>query len=168
MLLLLGYSEQHVKSYSAKPSLLGAEILALTKDPDQDHLSYPVTGDWCARVKEALIATAKKAGLPGRGAMSKLREHLDVSSGHLSDVLSGKYKTSPLVGPIHEFFGWELPLPPTASLDAGEIVHGYLRMSGAQRKMLDEAMDILQGASGEEAKATLSQMLKFMKRPKND
>lgn len=140
----------------------------MTKDPDQNHLPYPVTGEWCDRVREALITTAKRADLPERGGMSKLREYLGVSSGHLSDVLGGKYKTSPLVVPIHQFFGWEPPLPPTASLDAGELVHGYLRMNASQRTMLDEALSILQGSSGEEAKATLSQMLKFMKSPKND
>lgn len=165
---LLGYSEHLVKYRSDKLSDPGAHILALTTDPEPENLPYPVTPEWRDRVKEALVQTAKKAGLPERGAMSRLRDHLKVSSGHLSDVLNGKYQTSPLVGPIHEFFGWEAPLPPTASLDAGELVHGYLRMNQAQRTMLDEAMEILQGASGEEAKATLSQMLKFMKKPKND
>jgi hypothetical protein len=124
------------------------------------YLPYPVTKEWCERVREALDAR-------GRGTQARLAEHLKVSTGMLAEVLKGKYQTSDLVQPIHEFFGWAPPLPPTASLDAGELVHGYQRMTKAQRAFLDHAREVLEGASGDQAKKTLEEMLKFFS-PKND
>jgi hypothetical protein len=126
------------------------------------RLPYPVTPEWCERVHDALSAK-------GRGAQARLAEHLKVSTGQLSEVLACKYQTSDLVEPIHEFLGWAPPLPPTASLDAGELLHGYERMSKSQREFLEEARALLEGASGEQARKALMEMLKaFRRRHEND
>lgn len=111
-----------------------------------------------------------------RGAYTRLAEFLGpkvgrkVSTGHLSDTLSCKYDTSDLVEPIHEFLGWSPPLPPTASLDAGELVHGYRRMTKAQREFLDMAREVLEGEDGEQAQRALTEMLKVFRgaKPSND
>ena len=126
------------------------------------YLPYPVTPEWCERVHEAL---EKK----GRGSQARLAEYLKVTTGHLSEILGGKYQTSDLVEPIHEFFDWAPPLPPTASLDAGELLHGFERMSKSQREFLDEARALLEGASGDQARKALMEMLKaFRRRHDND
>lgn len=123
------------------------------------YLPYPVTKDWCERVRDTL-------DLMPRGTYTRLAEFLrtkmgtKIATGHLSDVLNGKYQTSDLVEPIHEFLGWSAPIPPTAALDAGEIVHGYQRLTQPQREMLADAMETLQGASGEHARRALMEMLK--------
>lgn len=134
----------------------------LSVAPKQDYLPYPVTKDWCSRVRDTL-------DMMPRGAYTRLSEYLrkrldhKVTSGHLSDVLNGKYQTSDLVGPIHEFLGWSPPLPPTASLDAGELVHGYQRLTAAQREFLDQALETLQGESGDQARKALMEMLKVFR-----
>lgn len=128
----------------------------------QKYLPYPVTKDWCDRVSEELKRRP-------RGAQTRLAEYLKISTGALADVLACRQKTSDLVEPIHEFFGWEPPLPPTASLDAGELIHGYTRMNKAQRAMLDRAAELLNGKSGDDARKLLEQLLKtFRGEPQND
>lgn len=132
------------------------------------YLPYPVTKEWCDRVHEAL-------DLMPRGAYTRLSEFLHtrigskISTGHLSDVLKGKYQTSDLVAPIHEFLGWSAPLPPTASLDAGELIHVGNRMTKKQRDLLLAAAAQLEGESGEQAKVALTELLKaFRARNEND
>ena len=126
------------------------------------YLPYPVTPEWCGRVRDAL--TTK-----GRGSQSRLAEFLKVSTSKLAETLDGKYQTSDLVEPIHKFFGWEAPLPPTASLDAGEIIHTTARLTQAQRDLIEEAIAIVDGKSGEQARRALQEMIKaFRLQPKND
>lgn len=126
------------------------------------YLSYPVTKEWCERVQEALA-------VKGRGAQAALAKYLKVSSSQLAETLTGKRQTSELVEPIHVYLGWEPPLPPTASLDAGEAIHQVTRMSKNQREFVDDAIAIISGQSGEQAKKALQEMLKaFRATPKND
>src|SRR5262245_25014630 len=107
-------------------------------------LPYPVEAEWCARVRDALDAKP-------RGAYTRLSEFLtrkmghSVSTGHLSDVLSGKYDTTDLMEPIHEFLSWAPPVPPIASLDAGELMHIRQRLTPAQAERLLIAAEILDG-----------------------
>lgn len=126
-------------------------------------LSYPVTPVWCDRVHKELEDR-------GRGTQSRLAEFLGVSTGLLAEHIGGKYQTSDLVEGIHEFFGWPEPMSPIASLDAGEMIHGYLRMTPEERAFLDEAREALSGKDGEQAQRTLMEMLKLFRasRPTND
>lgn len=148
---LLGKSEQAVKLYSDNPRDPRGRLLAVPSKAAP--LPYPVTREWCERVREALEAK-------GRGSQSRLAEFLGVSTSRLAETLQCKYETSDLVAPIHEFFGWVPPLPPTASLDAGVLIHGYERMTKQQREFLDEAAAILEGKSGDQARKALVEMLK--------
>lgn len=164
---LLGYPEQYVKSYSDTPSNPSAEVV-LVAQKTATYLPYPVTKEWCERVRDAL-------DLMPRGAYTRLAEYLGdkvaepPSTGHLSDVLKGKYQTSDLVEPIHQFLGWSPPLPPTASLDAGELIHVGNRMTKKQRELLLAAAAQLEGESGEQARVALTEMLKaFRVRNEND
>jgi hypothetical protein len=126
----------------------------------KNFLAHPVTKEWCRDVR-ALIEKR------GRGEQEKLRKYIEsrglkCSSGELSEVLSGEvYETSEFVEPIHDYFGWPAPLSPTASRDAGELLHVYMRLTPAQRELLDRAGDVLKGESGEQAKKSLTEMLKL-------
>lgn len=131
-------------------------VVALKPQP----LPWPVTPEWRKRVRDELDDRP-------RGEMTKLADHLKVSTGHLSDILSGKYQTSDLVEPIHAWFGWEAPLPPTASIDAGELLYGANRMTAAQRAFLVDAKRMLEGAAGDDARLLIEAMLKAW-RTKND
>jgi len=136
-------------------------MLAVSQKPE--YLTWPVEPDWCQRVREALDA------MP-RGARSRLAEFLtrktkrNISTGHLTDVLKGKYDTTDLMEPIHEFLEWSPPMPPTASLDAGELVHIRQRLTGAQAKFLERAAETLDGQYGEQARRSLMEMLKLFER----
>lgn len=131
-----------------------------------EPLPHPVTPEWCDLVHAEL---AKKP----RGEMKKLCDHLSkvlhrkVSTGHLSDTLSGKYQTSDLVEPIHKWFDWELPLQPIAAIDAGELIHLRERMTKAQQIEILDAARILRGEGGEEKKAALEALLRVLA-PQND
>ena len=130
------------------------------------YLAHPITPEWRQRVRDRLTK---------RGDQARLCEYIEkrgltCSSGQLADLLSGKYQTSDYVEPIHEFFQWPAPLPPLAAIDAGEIAHGYLRMTKEQRQMLETAERTLQNASGDEAKDALAAMLRMLRAtdPQND
>jgi hypothetical protein len=150
---LLGHSEQIVKTHSDTPSDPGGDLVVVARKPPPP-LPFPVTNEWRERVKEALKER-------GRGAQARLAEELGVSTGMLSEILKvdGPAKTSDLVEGIHKFLGWAPPLAPTATLDAGELLHGYERMTKAQRAFLDEARAVLEGESGDAARAALIAML---------
>lgn len=140
---------------SAYPSVLGVGIAAVSK---KVYLSYPVTPDWISDVKAQLKT------MP-RGAQTRMLEHInarlrsDYSTGHLSDILSGKYETSDIVGPVHEFLKWSDPLPPTTSRDAGELVHIFGRLTAEQRAKLSAEADQIKDMSGDEAREMLAQLL---------
>lgn len=149
-LVLLGKAEHLVKCFSGIPSDPGGQMAAVAK---KLPLSYPVTPDWCDRVHAELERR-------GRGSQSRLAEFLDVSTSLLAEHIGGKYQTSDLVEGIHEYFGWVPPLPPTASLDAGELIHIRERLTPAQAQMLDTAAGILDGKSGDQVRVALIEMLK--------
>lgn len=140
---------------SDNPSVSDGAILAVPKKP---YLSYPVTPEWISDVKTQLRT------MP-RGAQTRMLEHINArlrtvySTGHLSDILSGKYETSDIVGPVHEFLGWSEPLPPTTSRDAGELVHIYGRLTKEQRARLSARADQIKDMSGDEARDLLAQIL---------
>lgn len=126
-------------------------------------LPHPITRDWIERVREEL-------GNRGRGAQERLREYIEsngvaCSSGKLTDILSyddkGKveYKTSEIVELVHEHFGWRPPLPPTASIDAGEIAHLGARMTAEERVLIERAARAVTGKSADEAKQILETLL---------
>jgi len=125
----------------------------------KEYLAYPITKDWCVEVRAAL---EKK----GRGSQARLLEFmkergLKYSSGELSTILNGKeYQTSEIVEPVHEFLGWDPPMPPTTSRDAGELVHGFARMTKEQRDLLERAAEIIEGKSGPEAEKLIAQMVR--------
>ncbi len=130
----------------------------------KEYLPYPVTAEWRGQVRAALDDRP-------RGEQERLREYivsrgLKCSSGELADLLSGKAQTSVFVEPVHEYLKWSPPLPPTASVDAGETIYGYLRMTQAQRDLLDRAADVLKGESGDQARVALAEMLKLFAPPK--
>ena len=126
------------------------------------YLSYPVTPEWSERVRDQLTKS-------GRGAQAKLLRYLaedkrlKVSSSILAETLNGGRQTSELVEPIHRYFGWEPPLPPTAALDAGEVIHGITRLTKAQRTEILAMIDVVEGKSGPQAQKTLQEMMKLFK-----
>ncbi len=123
--------------------------------PKKEYLPYPVTRTWCEDVKAELT---KK-----RGQQERLREYIEsrgieCSSGHLSDILNGKYDTSEIVGPVHEFLKWPEPMPPTASRDAGEIAHLFKRLTPEQREGLATGAIQIGELSGDEARDLLARL----------
>jgi hypothetical protein len=146
--------------FSGIPSDLDGQMPDVAK---KLSLSYPVTPEWCERVHQELERR-------GRGSQSRLAEFLSVSTGHLADHLSGKYQTSDLVEGIHEFFEWVPPVPPTASLDAGELYHGCVRLDPQQRTFIMDAIAALKGDLGPHQQRTLEEMLKLFHglKPDND
>lgn len=138
---------------SDNPSVFADGIWSVAK---KEHLPHPVTKQWREDVHGELRNR-------GRGAQARLLEFINkrgikCSSGHLSDILAGKYDTSDVVGPVHEFLGWADPLPPTASRDAGELVHGYQRLTQEQRERLSAGADAIQDMSGDEARRLLAEI----------
>lgn len=79
-------------------------------------------------------------------------------SGHLSDILNGKYDTSDIVGPVHEFLKWPEPLPPTASRDAGELAHIFKRLTPEQRDRIATGELQVGELSGEAARDLLARI----------
>lgn len=118
------------------------------------QLRYPVTPEWAERVREALTRD-------GRGGMSKLAETLGIHRSELSEVLACHRETSDQVEAIHAYFGWAPPLPPTAALDAGDTLNGYMRLERAERDLLDTAYQVLRGVQGEQAKRALVELLRL-------
>lgn len=138
---------------SDNPSFSGVEMPAVAK---KEHLPHPVTKQWRADVRAELDKR-------GRGAQARLREYIvkcgiKISSGHLSDILDGKYETSDIVGPVHEFFKWPPPMPPTTSRDAGELLHVFSRLTPEQRAALEAGRDRIGEMSGDEARKLLAML----------
>lgn len=119
-----------------------------------EPLRYPITKEWCERVRQALEAK-------GRGAMSRLCDELGIPTPTLSELLTGAPETSPHVEAIHAYLGWSPPLPPTAALDAGETVNGYMRMSADEKRLMDAAYEVVRGFKGEQAKRALVELLRL-------
>ena len=117
-----------------------------------EALRYPVTADWCDRVRVALKA---------RGAMAKLSVHLKLPRSQLSELLAGAYATSDLVGPIHAYLGWPEPLPPTAILDAGDTFTGFATLPAKERELAAIAIGALRGFHGEQAKRAVAELLQL-------
>jgi hypothetical protein len=149
--------------YSDIPSKLSSADSDIPSDcdgrmlevPKKTYLPYPVTKEWGDDVRAEL----KKRG---RGSQTRMLEHVnkalhaELSSGHLSDILSGKYDTSDAVGPIHEFLQWPDPLPPIASRDTGELAHLYARLTPEQRAKFEAARGNMTELSGDEARQLLA------------
>lgn len=117
-----------------------------------EPLRYPVTKEWIERVRQVLEQK-------GRGASAKMADELGITRAVLSELLAGEYDTSPHVEAIHRYFGWSPPLPPTAALDAGTGINGYMRLSAADRRLADTAVEVLLGVKGEQAKRALVELL---------
>jgi hypothetical protein len=122
------------------------------RDTKPENLRFPVTSDWCERVR---------ASLRGRGAMAKLADHVKLSRSQLSELLAGRYDTSDMVAPIHAYLGWPPPLSPTQALDAGDAVTGYASMPATHRTLIDTAVSVLRGVQGEQAKRALTELLQL-------
>jgi hypothetical protein len=143
---------------SANPSGFDGAIGAVAR---KEYLPYPVKQDWCADVKLELRKM-------GRGSQKKLLTYINStlktkhSTGHLSDILSGKYERSDIVGPVHEFLKWPAPLAPTASRDAGELAHIASRLTPEQRAFIETGRDRVAEMSGDEARAALLDMLDLL------
>jgi hypothetical protein len=116
----------------------------------KEYLSHPITKEWTAEVRAELKRR-------GRGSQARLYEYLKArvqlsSSGHLTDILNGKYDTSDIVEPVHEFLKWPMPLPPIASKDAAELVHGWERLTADQRAKIVASAQEVSELSGDEAR----------------
>lgn len=127
--------------------------------PKKAYLPYPVTKQWGDDVRAEI---SKRP----RGTQARLLEHLTkrgikISSGHLSDILGGKYETSDIVEPVHEFLGWAPPMPPIASRDVGELVHLNERLTEEQRAFIAAGASQVAEMSGDEARQKLAEMLKL-------
>lgn len=116
-----------------------------------------MTLKWCDEVKGALEPT-------GRGAQARMLEyvnaalHENYSPGHFSDILNGKYDTSDIVGPVHEFLGWAPPVSALAARDDGRIVDLH-SMTPAQRDWIANAIGRIDELSGDEARKMLAALL---------
>lgn len=125
--------------------------------PKKEYLSHPITKEWRADVRAELDKR-------GRGSQARLAEFVNkrgikISTGHLADILKGEYDTSDIVEPVHEFFGWAPPLPPTASRDASELVHGWMRLTPEQRAKIISGAQKVGELSGDQARDLLAQLL---------
>ena len=128
------------------------------------YLPHPVDKDWLKMVNAEL---AKR----GRGAQAALQRYIvsrgiKCSSGQLADVLSPDVEThtSVFVGPIHEFFEWEPPIPPLLAIDVGEMRHLAERVDPSHRGDLAVLIDALTGASGPEAQHALENIIPLLRR----
>lgn len=146
---------------SDNPSENGGVLSEMPK-----HETHPVTKQWCRDVRTELRNR-------GRGAQAELykflksKGHQIASTGHLSDILNGKYDTSDIVASVHDFLGWPKPLNPTASRDAGELVYAFKRMTPEQRDLINTGAERVKEMSGDEARAALAEILKAIQGTKN-
>jgi len=121
------------------------------------ELTFPVTKDWKVKVRAVLEQR-------GRGSHSRLAEEIGCSTGQLTELLSEESKYSHLVARVNAALGWPPPVPPSASKDSGELAYVFDRMRPDQQQMSLDAMEIVGGEAGDDARAALAAMLRAFKR----
>jgi hypothetical protein len=76
--------------------------------------AYPVTPDWCARVRERLQQMGK--------TQEWLADRCGCSPAAISDLIKCKRIQSKLVPGVHAALGWDAPAPPVAGEDANPLI----------------------------------------------
>jgi hypothetical protein len=122
---------------------------------ERGDLDFPVTKEWVDRVKAALDRM-------GHGSRARLAEHCKVNSRAIAELFSDN-DTSNLVAAVHKFLGWPPPVSPLRCVDLG-IVFEVSTMDPAQLGYLNDAVDVMLGKSGEQARRALIEQLKALRR----
>lgn len=169
----LGHSEQ-IRCWDAevarkdsrekpeKAATKGGYILAsrFTDEPRPKYLEFPIDIDWCKAVQRELNTR-------GRGSREALRKFIadklrhGVTSSQVSDVITGKQRTSDLVEPIHEFLDWKKPLSPLASRDVAEAKYLTERLTPEQRELFFGVVEIIADGGSEHAHKIIEELVKM-------